>query len=55
MIKWDSFQGFKESSIFAKSSNFIYPINKMKGRNHIISIGANKALTKFDIHVQKNS
>ena len=25
----------------------------MKGRNHTISIGTEKVLTKFDIHVQK--
>ena len=47
MIKWDSSQGCKDSSI-CKSINVIHHINKLKNKNHmIISIDAEKAFDKI--------
>ena len=33
MIKWDSFQGSKDGTIFTKSINIIHHIKKMKDKN----------------------
>ena len=47
MIKWDSSQGCKDDTIYAKSINVIHHINKMKEKNHmIISIDAGTAFDK---------
>ena len=43
MIKLGLFQGYKDSSIYAKKINVIHHINKLKDKNHmIISIDAEK-------------
>ena len=47
MIKWALSQGCKDS-IYTKSINAIYHINKLKDKNHmIISIDAKKAFNKI--------
>ena len=47
MIKWDSSQGCKDGTIFAKSLNKIHHINKREDKNHmIISRDAEKAFDK---------
>ena len=52
MTKWALSQGCKDSSISANQSNVIYYINKLKNESHmIISIDAEKALTKFNTHL----
>ena len=49
MIKWDLPQRCKDGSIATIS--VIYYINKKKNKNHmIISNGAEKHLTKYNIH-----
>ena len=53
MIKLGLFQGYKDSSIYTKKINVIHHINKLKDKNHtIISIDAEKALTKFSTHLR---
>ena len=48
MIKWDSFQGSKDGTIFTKSINIIHHINKMKDKNHMsISIDTEKAFDEI--------
>ena len=48
MIQRDSFLGCRTGSIFAKSINVIYHINRRKDKNHmILSIDAEKALDKI--------
>ena len=44
MIKLGLFQGYKDSSIYAKKINVIHHINKLKDKNHmIISTDVEKA------------
>ena len=51
MIKRDSFLGCRTGSIFAKSINVIYHINRRKDKNHmILSIDAVKAFDKIQHH-----
>ena len=50
MTKWVLSQGCKDSSIFTNQCD--NHINKLKDKNHmIISIDAEKALTKLNIHL----
>ena len=52
MTKWALSQECKDSLISANQINVIHHINKLKDKNHmIISIDAEKALTKFNIHL----
>ena len=51
MIKLGLFQGCKDSSIYCKSINVIYHINKLKDKSHMISVDAEKPLTKFGTHL----
>ena len=47
MINWDSSQGCKDDTIYAKSINVIHHINKMKNKNDMtISKDAKKAFDK---------
>ena len=51
MSKWDSSQGHKDGSTYAKQSTPYTTLTKEKSKNHmIISIDAEKALTKSNIH-----
>ena len=47
MIRWDSYQGCKHSSISTKSISVIHHINKLKKKNHmILSIDTEQAFDK---------